>query len=110
MPYHRPIPDSKTRSRVSAGVDAWVQAEKYIQIALVLPSGAFIGWLIGAWLDWQFHQSWIVVAGVVVGIIAGLSAAIRMAITFTAGTQAGSQTDDANDVSGAGKDSSGKQL
>jgi len=106
VPYHRPIPDSKTRSRFAGGVDAWVQAEKYIQIALVLPSGAFIGWLIGAWLDSRFHQSWIVVAGVVLGIIAGLSAAIRLAISFTSGAQG----NDANGATGAGKEGSGKGL
>ncbi|HUA96730.1 MAG TPA: AtpZ/AtpI family protein [Terracidiphilus sp.] len=96
MPYHRPIPDPNPRGRTSAVTAAWVQAEKYIQIALVLPSGAFIGWLLGAWLGGRFHQPWIVMVGLVVGIVAGLSAAIRMAIAFTAGPQSnGPQPDDA---------------
>jgi len=89
MPYHRPIPDPNPRGRTSAVTAAWVQAEKYIQIALVLPSGAFIGWLLGAWLGGRFHQPWIVMVGLVVGIVAGLSAAIRMAIAFTAGPISG---------------------
>ena len=27
-----------------------------VQIAILLPSSAFIGWLIGAWLDSRLHQ------------------------------------------------------
>ncbi len=34
-----------------------MQAEKLIQIAMMLPSAAFIGWLIGAWADGRLHQS-----------------------------------------------------
>jgi len=95
VPYHRPIPERKQRGKAedaSAGdpaqggvgglIGAWVQAEKMIQIALVLPCAAFIGWLPGAWLDRHFHQAWMAIAGVVFGIIAGLVAAIRMAVVY----------------------------
>lgn len=48
-----------------------VKAESMIQLAIALPAGCVIGWLIGAWLDKHFHQSWIGVAGIVLGAIAG---------------------------------------
>jgi ATP synthase protein I len=85
MPYHRPIPDSNPRKRGSALVDSMVQAEKMIQIALLLPCAAFIGWLGGAWLDHVFHQTWITTAGVVFGILAGLVGAVRLTIAMAGG-------------------------
>lgn len=81
MPYHKPIPEPD-RNR-SGAFHAWVQAEKFIQIILVLPSAAFIGWIVGVGLDHAFHKTWISMAGIVVGIVAGLVSAIRMAIYYT---------------------------
>jgi len=94
VPFHNPIPERKQRDKAgdsSSGdsaqgglgggmIGAWIQAEKMIQIALVLPCAAFICWLPGYWLDRHFHQTWMAIAGVVFGIIAGLVAAIRMAV------------------------------
>jgi len=57
-----------------------VQAEKLMQIALLLPSSAFIGWLAGAWADRYFHQSWIGIAGCVFGGISGLVYVVRLAL------------------------------
>ena len=95
MPYHNPIPEKKQRgnaegtsatgkSKEGLGgmMGAWVQADKMIQIAMVLPCAAFICWLPGFWLDRHFHQTWMAIAGVVFGIIAGLVAAIRMAMVY----------------------------
>ena len=48
-----------------------VKAESMIQLAIALPAGCVIGWLIGAWLDRHFHQSWIGIAGIVLGAVAG---------------------------------------
>src|ERR1700733_13347031 len=84
MPYNRPIPDPKPDLK-QGGKDpgllsAWIQAEKLMQIALVLPCAAFIGWLIGAWLDHRLHQSWIGVAGIVFGGASGLVYSIRVAL------------------------------
>jgi len=86
VPYHRPIPDRKQRGGADGAssddsaqgglgggmIGAWIQAEKMIQIALVLPCAGFIGWLPGFWLDRRFHQTWMAMAGIVFGIIAGL--------------------------------------
>lgn len=48
-----------------------VKAESMIQLAIALPAGCLIGWLIGAWLDKHFHQGWMAIAGIVLGAVAG---------------------------------------
>ena len=72
MPFNRPVPDSDPRSKRSSGIDAIVKAETGIQIALILPSSVVVCWLLGAWADKHFHQSWISIAGVVFGAVSGL--------------------------------------
>lgn len=85
MPYNRPIPDPSPRKKGSAIVDSMVQAEKMIQIALLLPCAGFIGWLAGAGLDRLFRQKWITATGVVFGILAGLVGAVRLTIAMAGG-------------------------
>jgi F0F1-type ATP synthase assembly protein I len=101
MPFNRPIPDSRPPRKSSSFIDAWVQAEKLMQIAILLPSSAFIGWLFGAWLDKVLHQSWIGIAGVVFGGISGLVYVVRVAIK--AGSDSGNKPKSGN---GAGNGSS----
>ncbi len=48
-----------------------VKAESMIQLAIALPIGCTVGWLLGSWLDRHFHQGWIGVAGIVLGAIGG---------------------------------------
>jgi ATP synthase protein I len=48
-----------------------VKAESMIQLAIALPAGCVIGWLIGSWLDRYFHQGWISIAGIILGAVAG---------------------------------------
>ena len=87
MPFHNPTPETKRRAKDSpAGgglMSAWIQAEKLIQIALVLPCAALIGWLLGAWLDHMLHQKWIATAGIIFGIFSGLVGAIQMAVVYS---------------------------
>lgn len=80
MSPNQPTPKHKRHGGDSGGLQTLVQAEKLMQIALLLPSAAFVGWLIGAWLDHKFHQSWIGLAGIVFGGIAGLVHVVRMVI------------------------------
>jgi len=87
---------------MSGMMGAWIQAEKMVQIALVLPCAAFIGWAIGVGLDHLFHQSWISIAGVIFGVIAGLVGVVRMAIGYGSGPGA-----DGNDGTGSGAGDSG---
>jgi ATP synthase protein I len=93
--YHNPIPEKKQdRSGMSGMLGAWVQAEKVMQVALLLPSAAFIGWLAGYGLDRWLHQTWIAMAGIMFGIVAGLVGAIRMAMAFGAASSSANQDDD----------------
>jgi ATP synthase protein I len=81
MAYNRPIPDGESKRKDSGGLATLVQAEKLMQIAILLPSAAFIGWLAGAFLDSKLHTGWIGIAGIVFGGIAGLVYVIRLVLT-----------------------------
>jgi ATP synthase protein I len=98
VPFNRPIPESTAPRKRHAGLSALVEAEKWMQIALVVPCSVGIGWLIGALLGNWLHQKWISIAGVVFGGISGLVYVVRMALTAekalrpdsTSGNDAGS--------------------
>jgi F0F1-type ATP synthase assembly protein I len=90
MPFNRPIPNSKPHAKLSSGIGAIAEAEKLMQIALLLPSAAVIGWLAGAFLDHKLHQSWISILGIVFGCIAGLVYVIRMAMAAERNSRTGS--------------------
>jgi ATP synthase protein I len=79
VPYHRPIPEPKQRGKGSGLINAWIQAESLMQIALVLPCATFIGWLGGGWLDHVLHQHWISLVGIIFGGASGLVYVIRLA-------------------------------
>ena len=84
MPFNNPIPDKrrpKDPKRDSGGLATLVQAEKLMQIAILLPCAAFIGWLAGTWLDKHLHQEWIALAGMVFGGISGLVYVVRLVMT-----------------------------
>ncbi len=104
MPFNRPIPESKQRGKIAGGIGAIVEAEKLMQIALLLPSAAVVGWLAGAFLDSRLHQSWIAIVGVVFGCISGLVFVIRMAFAAERDSRTGTKASD-----DAGKGSSNPQ-
>jgi hypothetical protein len=105
MPFNRPIPESTQQPKTSRGITAWVEAEKLMQIALLLPSAAFVGWLAGALADKWLHQSWIGIAGCVFGGISGLVYVVRLAIT----TEKNSHIEDLPQ-NGTGEDSTDNTL
>jgi len=105
MPFNRPIPNAKPRSKVSSGVEAVVQAEKLMQIALMLPSTVAIGWLIGAWGDSRLHQSWMAIAGIVLGGISGLYYVIRIAIISERNSRPGGKAENGTEKGGPGLNS-----
>ena len=88
MPFNRPIPDNETKPKDSSGIATLIQAEKLMQIAILLPSSAFVGWLIGAWLDKTLHQSWISLAGILLGGISGLVYVVRLVVSVKQSPQA----------------------
>lgn len=80
MAFHPPIPGKKQPGQTTSLFGLWAQAEKLMQVALILPCAAFIGWLGGAWLDHVFHQKWISLVGIVFGGVSGLVYVIRLAM------------------------------
>jgi ATP synthase protein I len=56
-----------------------VKAESMVQLAIALPAGCVIGWLVGAWLDRKFQQNWIAITGILLGAVGGF-----MQIFYTA--------------------------
>jgi ATP synthase protein I len=93
MPFNRPIPKSKGDGKSSSGIETLVQAEKLMQIALLLPSAAVIGWLVGSWADNKLHQSWLGLAGTAFGGISGLVYVVRMVLTTGTGPASGDRGD-----------------
>jgi len=80
MAFNRPIPEKMRRTpKHPSGLSLYVQAEKMLQIAFVLPCALVIGWVLGAWADKWLHQSWITIGGVILGSVSGLVFVIRMA-------------------------------
>lgn len=63
-------------------LDELVKAESMIQLALALPAGCLIGWLLGGWADRHFHQNWIGVVGIVLGAVAGFVQIFRTAARY----------------------------
>jgi len=51
----------------------WVQVGRYSQLALMLPAGIVVGWLLGSALDRWLHTSWISIVGLFLGIAAGMT-------------------------------------
>jgi hypothetical protein len=49
-----------------------------MQIAILLPASALVGWLAGEWLGHKLNQSWLPLAGILVGGILGLIYVVRL--------------------------------
>jgi uncharacterized membrane protein YfcA len=99
MPFHRAIPESKPPAKGTGGLGAYVEAEKLMQIAFVLPAAVLIGWVAGWWLGNLLHQKWIEIAGVVFGCISGLVYVIQIAVAAEKKTSMG---DDPQNGTGKG--------
>lgn len=105
MPFNRPIPKTQQRSKFASGLASLAEAERMIQISVLLPSSAFVGWLLGAGLDKLFHQTWITLVGILFGGISGIVYVVRMVITAGAkpGRGAGPDSDNSGPGTGPGK-------
>jgi F0F1-type ATP synthase assembly protein I len=90
VPFNRPIPDSKDRPKISSGLASLVQAEKMMQIAILLPCSVLVGWLIGAWLDSRLHQTWMSLAGILLGGLSGLVYVVRLVMATGGNSKTGS--------------------
>jgi F0F1-type ATP synthase assembly protein I len=105
MPFNRPISKTQQRSKFTSSLASLAEAEKMIQISVLLPSSAFVGWLLGAGLDKLFHQTWITLVGILFGGISGIVYVVRMVITAGAkpGRGAGANSDNSGPEAGQGK-------
>ena len=95
MPFLRPMPERKPDHDNRGLLSAYIEAERYLQIALMLPAAALIGWGIGAWIDWKLQLHWLGAVGVVVGCLAGVVNVIRMAMAYVRAPQPGDAKTDA---------------
>ena len=105
MPFHRPIPESSARPKDEGGLKSYVEAEKLLQIAFVLPSAVALGALGGYGLERLCHQKWMLIAGILLGCALGLAAVIRQAV---AAEKVARRTDEAAERESAHKDQEGK--
>lgn len=71
--------DGDSSKKKGGMLSSLTQAETMVQLALAVPGGCLVGWLIGLWLDKHFHTEWIQIAGIVVGAIAGFLQIFRTA-------------------------------
>ncbi len=69
-------------SRTGSGLGELVTAESMIQLAIALPAGCLIGWLLGAWLDKHYHQAWMGIAGILLGAVGGFVQIFRTASKY----------------------------
>ena len=51
---------------------------KYLNLALLLPISAFVGYLLGYGLDALFHTGWLRYVFLVLGVVAGFAEAFRV--------------------------------
>jgi len=91
MPFNRFNPPTKQRAGLSGGISGLIEAEKLMQVAVVLPASVCIGWLAGWWLGNAVHQKWIEIAGVVFGCVSGLVYVIQMAVAAEKKTTMGDE-------------------
>ena len=71
MPDDLNNPPSAEDSKDHSGLKDYVKAESMVQLALALPAGCVIGWLLGSWMDRHFHTTWIGIAGIILGAVGG---------------------------------------
>jgi ATP synthase protein I len=101
VPFNRPIPESKQQNKGPSGVKSLADAEKLMQIAILLPCSAFVGWLGGAWLGDHFHQTWMPLAGILFGGISGLVYVVRLVMAGTSRTVTSTGDDTKTDGTGS---------
>jgi F0F1-type ATP synthase assembly protein I len=85
MPLPTPPEDriKEDLSKEDRKISPWVQVGRYSQLALMLPAGIVVGWLVGSALDRWLHTTWISIVGLFLGITAGMTELIRTVLRDT---------------------------
>jgi F0F1-type ATP synthase assembly protein I len=73
----------KKAEKKDGALSALVEAEKLIQLALLIPCATVVGWLAGVGLDRWLHQQWIYVVGLLFGAAAGFLQMFRTVLRST---------------------------
>jgi ATP synthase protein I len=81
MPFNPPIRNQQKPAKTPSPLSSLVEAEKMMQVAVLLPTSAFVGWFFGSLLDRALHQTWISLVGILFGGVSGLVYVVRMVIT-----------------------------
>jgi F0F1-type ATP synthase assembly protein I len=66
-------------SNKSSRIQSYAKVEAMVQIALSIPSGIFVGWLCGGWLDRHYRTDWMTITGIFVGAAGGIAQLIAIA-------------------------------
>ncbi len=74
--------DGKKGGGAGSGLGELVRAESMIQLAIALPAGCLVGWLLGEWMGRHFHQGWMGVAGILLGAVGGFIQIFRLATGY----------------------------
>jgi ATP synthase protein I len=74
------MPDDPNKK--SGGLSDYVKAESMVQLALAIPAGCLIGWGLGTWLDYHFHQNWMMITGIILGAVGGFLQIFRTASRY----------------------------
>jgi ATP synthase protein I len=74
--------DDKNAGKPKGALGDLVTAESMIQLAIALPAGCLIGWLVGEALDKHFHTGWMGVTGILLGAAGGFIQIFRTASRY----------------------------
>ncbi len=64
------------------GLRDYVKAEQMVQLAMAIPIGCVVGWVLGGLLDRLFHTGWIPIVGIVVGAAGGFLQIVNIASRY----------------------------
>ena len=69
--YVGTMADGNSPKKQGGSLGDLVKAESMIQLAIALPAGCLVGWLVGAGLDEHFHTNWMAITGIILGAVGG---------------------------------------
>jgi F0F1-type ATP synthase assembly protein I len=77
---HKPPPEQVAREeQQEVEVERRAQGLAYgLSIPATLLGSVFSGWILGTWLDKQFHTSFLVIVFILIGTAAGLTMTIQL--------------------------------
>ena len=65
----------------------WLQVGEYTSLAMLLPSCILAGYLLGTFLDHQFHTGYLKIVFLLLGMVAGMVQLIRQVMKDTRGAK-----------------------